>query len=82
MGMGDVKLLGAMGVYLGVYSVLALFLGTLVGAVYGVVSARRSGEGGSHKFPFGPFLAAGGAITVFAGPLLWRWYAGLAGLGS
>lgn len=81
MGMGDVKLLAAMGAFLGVYSLMALFLGTVVGAVYGVASGMRSGEGGSHKFPFGPFLAAGGAITLFVGPALWSWYARLAGIG-
>lgn len=80
MGMGDVKLLGAMGAFLGVYSMMALFIGTLIGAVFGVVSARRSGEGRTHKFPFGPFLAAGGAISMFVGPVLWQWYAGLVGL--
>ena len=61
-GMGDVKLLAAMGVYLGLYSLMALFIGTLIGAVYGVVSARRSSEGGQHSFPFGPFLAIGGVV--------------------
>jgi len=80
-GMGDVKLLAAMGVYLGLFSLMALFFGTLIGAVYGVVSARRSAEGGTHKFPFGPFLAMGGVIAALAGPAIWAWYAGLAHIG-
>lgn len=80
-GMGDVKLLAAMGVYLGLYSLMALFIGTLVGAVYGVVVGRRSNEGGKHRFPFGPFLAIGGVATVLVGPWIWAWYAGIARIG-
>lgn len=80
-GMGDVKLLAAMGVYLGLYSLMALFIGTLVGAVYGVAAARGTKEGGRHRFAFGPFLAMGGVVAALAGPWIWAWYAGLARIG-
>lgn len=80
-GIGDVKLLAAMGVYLGLYSLMALFFGTLIGAAYGVISASRAGEGGRHRFPFGPFLAIGAVIAALAGPSIWAWYAGLAHIG-
>jgi leader peptidase (prepilin peptidase) / N-methyltransferase len=80
MGMGDVKLLAAMGMYLGVYSVMTLFLGAMLGAVYGVVSSLGSPEGVRRKFPFGPFLAFAGALTLFFGPQIWAWYADLAHL--
>lgn len=81
MGMGDVKLLAAIGVYLGPYSIMAMFLGTVLGAVYGMIPARGSHEGGRRKFPFGPFLAVGGALTLFFGPQIWSWYASVARLG-
>jgi leader peptidase (prepilin peptidase) / N-methyltransferase len=81
MGMGDVKLLAAIGVYLGPYSIMALFLGTMLGAAYGLIPVRGSHEGGRRKFPFGPFLASGGALTLFFGPQIWSWYASLAKLG-
>lgn len=81
MGMGDVKLLAAMGVYLGPYSIMALFFGTMLGAVYGLIPVPGSNEGGRRKFPFGPFLALGGALTLFFGPQIWSWYATLARLG-
>jgi len=49
LGMGDVKLLGVIGVFLGAYGLLAFFVGSLFGAVYGVVSHRslavQAGEG-------------------------------------
>jgi leader peptidase (prepilin peptidase)/N-methyltransferase len=78
-GMGDAKLLGTIGVFLGVYGLLAAFIATLLGAVYGVISARRSEEGGKHKFPFGPFIVAGAVLTTLAGQAIWAWYAGLLG---
>jgi leader peptidase (prepilin peptidase) / N-methyltransferase len=81
MGMGDVKLLAAIGVYLGPYSIMTLFLGTMLGAVYGLIPIRGSEKGGRRKFPFGPFLASGAALTLFFGPQIWSWYASLARLG-
>jgi leader peptidase (prepilin peptidase) / N-methyltransferase len=81
MGMGDVKLLAAIGVFLGAYSIMALFLGTMLGALYGLIPVPGSNEGGHRKFPFGPFLASGGALTLFFGPQIWSWYASLAKLG-
>lgn len=74
LGLGDVKLLGAMGLYLGPYVLMAFFLGSLLGAVWGVVSSRRAGEGATHKIPFGPFLAAGAVLTAAIGPTLWSAY--------
>jgi leader peptidase (prepilin peptidase)/N-methyltransferase len=68
MGMGDVKLALCMGAYLGVAIVPALFIGFFLGAVVGLVLLLR---GGSMKtaLPFGPFLAAGGAVALFVGRL-------------
>jgi leader peptidase (prepilin peptidase) / N-methyltransferase len=67
-GMGDVKLLGAMGLFLGPYVLLALFIGSVFGAVVGIVTASRSEGGLSTKIPFGPFLALGGIVTALIGP--------------
>jgi leader peptidase (prepilin peptidase)/N-methyltransferase len=71
MGMGDVKLGGAMGLYLGlsvVPALLAAFLsGTLVGLV---IIAREGAEARKMAVPFGVFLALGGIVGVLAGPEL------------
>jgi leader peptidase (prepilin peptidase) / N-methyltransferase len=73
-GMGDVKLLGAMGLFLGPYVLLGLFVGSMFGAVVGIVTAARSEGGLSTKIPFGPFLALGGIFTALIGPEVVRLY--------
>jgi leader peptidase (prepilin peptidase) / N-methyltransferase len=77
-GMGDVKLLAVIGVYLGLYALMAMFFATLAAAVYGVSAARNSEEGGRLKFAFGPFLVAGAIFITMFGPQIWAWYRGLA----
>ena len=77
-GMGDVKLIAVIGVFLGLYSLMTMFFATLIGAVYGLVAARTSEDGGRLKIPFGPFIAAAAVIVTLFGPQLWAWYMGLA----
>jgi leader peptidase (prepilin peptidase) / N-methyltransferase len=68
MGLGDAKMLAAIGAFLGWQGVLvSLFFGALSGAVVGLgVMAWRGGDLRS-KLPFGTFLALGGLIALFAG---------------
>jgi leader peptidase (prepilin peptidase)/N-methyltransferase len=79
LGMGDVKLLGALGLVLGPYVLVSLFLGSLIGMVVGVAGSRsiRLSE---RRIPFGPWLAAGAVVTAVLGPALWEWYLHLVGL--
>lgn len=71
MGMGDVKLAGVMGLYLGVSVIPALFAAFLTGAVVGITLAIRQGDGVRGKgIPFAPFLAVGGLVGLLAGPEL------------
>jgi leader peptidase (prepilin peptidase) / N-methyltransferase len=83
MGMGDVKLAGAMGLYLGTSVAPALFIGFAAGALAGIgivlvrgVSARKQGV------PFGPFLAFGGLLGLLYGPAIIDWYGRFSGLGG
>jgi leader peptidase (prepilin peptidase)/N-methyltransferase len=80
--MGDVKLLGAMGLFLGAYVLLALLVGSFVGAAASIVTARRHpGVPLSRlKIPFGPYLALGGIVAALAGPAILGWYLGIIGL--
>ena len=69
MGMGDVKLAGVMGIYLGSAVAAAMLTAFLAGSIVGLAILAREGRDARKKgIPFGPFLALGGLIGVFAGP--------------
>jgi leader peptidase (prepilin peptidase) / N-methyltransferase len=71
MGMGDVKLAGAMGLYLGVSIVPSLLVAFLLGTIVGLaIMAREGVEARKKAVPFGVFLALGGITGVLAGPEL------------
>jgi leader peptidase (prepilin peptidase) / N-methyltransferase len=71
MGMGDVKLAGAMGLYLGLSIAPALLAAFMSGTVVGVTIIAREGAAARKKaVPFGVFLAFGGLVGVLAGPEL------------
>jgi leader peptidase (prepilin peptidase) / N-methyltransferase len=71
MGLGDVKLSGVLGLYLGWLGwgelALGLFLGFLLGGVFGV-GLMLAGRGGrKSKVPFGPFMLLGALLAVLVG---------------
>jgi leader peptidase (prepilin peptidase)/N-methyltransferase len=76
MGMGDVKLAGVMGLFLGSAVAPAMLIGMLVGVVVGIGVMARKGvaAGRKTKVPFGPFLAVGGIVAMFAGSQLVHLY--------
>lgn len=79
LGMGDVKLLGALGLAIGPYVLLALFAGSVLGVAGWAIGSKARGREGA-RIPFGPFVAAGGLIAALAGPEMLGWYVRLAGL--
>jgi leader peptidase (prepilin peptidase)/N-methyltransferase len=71
LGMGDVKLAGVMGIYLGSAVAPAMLAAFLAGSIVGVVIIAREGADARKKgVPFGPFLALGGLIGLYWGPEL------------
>ncbi len=67
MGMGDVKLAAAMGLFLGVEVIPAMLIALLAGSAVGIVMIARHGVAARKRaIPFGPFLALGG-VTAPAG---------------
>src|SRR5512132_2684137 len=55
MGGGDIKLLAMIGAFVGWRGTLAtIFFGALLGAVGGILSMRKGGEGLKTAIPFGP----------------------------
>ena len=78
LGMGDVKMMGMVGAFLGVKPVLlTLFLGSLIGSVVGVGAVWLGGRGMQTKLPFGTFLGLAAATALFVGRPLIDWYTGL-----
>lgn len=69
MGMGDVKLAGVLGLYLGLSVLPALLLAFASGTLVGVgVMARHGAAARKRGVPFAPFLALGGLVALLAGP--------------
>jgi leader peptidase (prepilin peptidase)/N-methyltransferase len=69
MGMGDVKLAGLLGLYLGRAVAPAILIALVAGVVLGAAIIARKGakEGRKTAVPFGPFLALGGLVAFFVG---------------
>jgi leader peptidase (prepilin peptidase)/N-methyltransferase len=75
MGMGDVKLVAMMGIYLGRAVAPAVLVGFAVGALVGLAMiARRGSAARKSAIPFGPFLALGGVIGLWFGDDIVEWY--------
>lgn len=83
MGMGDVKLAGVLGLYLGwlgvAPAVVGLVAGFLLGGAAGLVLLLR-GRGRKAKVAFGPWLLAGAWTAIFLGEPLAEAYLSLYGL--
>ncbi len=80
MGMGDVKLAAAMGLFLGVAVIPALLIALLAGSVVGIaIIAREGASARKQAIPFGPFLALGGVTALLAGSALINAYLSVAG---
>jgi len=78
MGMGDVKLALLLGVALGRTVPVAMLTGMLAALVPSVVLlARHGGAARKMGIPFGPFLALGGLVALFAGHPILHTYLGL-----
>lgn len=76
MGMGDVKLAGLLGIYLGKAVGVALLAGVFAGVIVGGLIMARVGvaQGRKTAVPFGPFLALGGVLALLAGHPILHWY--------
>ena len=72
MGYGDFKLLAALGAWLGWAALPQIVLiAAVAGALVGLAATWRGRMRFEEPLPFGPFLAAGGAITLFLGTPLY-----------
>src|SRR5690606_12175988 len=84
MGMGDVKLAGVLGLFLGWLGrgplVVGAFAAFVLGGVFGIalMAVRRAGR--RTRIPFGPWMLAGAWAGVFAGDAVAGWYLSTTGL--
>lgn len=78
MGLGDVKLAGVVGLYLGWFGWGALFVGGfsafLLGGLFSVALMILGRAGRKSGIPFGPWLLLGGAVGIVIGELAWQAY--------
>jgi leader peptidase (prepilin peptidase)/N-methyltransferase len=81
MGLGDVKLAGLLGLYLGWLGWSSVWIGTLTGFLLGgvagvalLVTRRATGR---TPIPFGPAMLAGALVAVFAATPVASWYGSL-----
>jgi len=75
MGLGDVKMMGMAGTFLGAKAViLTIMAGAVLGSILGLAFMLVQRKGGDYELPFGLFLAIGALASVFFGPPLIAWY--------
>jgi leader peptidase (prepilin peptidase)/N-methyltransferase len=74
LGMGDVKLMAAIGAWQGLHPALLLtvFGGSLLGSVVGIGTIAVRGRDRQAKLPFGPFLCAAALVAWIGGDGLWE----------
>jgi leader peptidase (prepilin peptidase)/N-methyltransferase len=75
MGGGDMKLGAMFGAFLGwKVTLVALFVAVVLGGGLALVLLVSGRVRRKDPIPFGPFLAAGGAVGLFWGERIMRWY--------
>lgn len=66
IGAGDIKLICAIALIAGVYTVMGtLFFGVLACSIYGIIALILKKKSVSSAVPFGPFLLLGYVLTLF-----------------
>ncbi|MGM0472411.1 MAG: prepilin peptidase [Bacillota bacterium] len=75
VGMGDIKLVGMIGTYIGAKStMMGIFLGSLIGSMIGLLLIGLKVVDWKERVPFGPFLALGNLVMVIKGQVIIRLY--------
>jgi leader peptidase (prepilin peptidase)/N-methyltransferase len=82
MGMGDVKLMAMIGIYLGWWPhiPITLIAASLFGSIVGIALILVRKKKMESAIPFGPFLAIGALLSLLYGNIILAWYRNLTGL--
>jgi len=71
MGMGDVKMMGMVGAFLGIkLTFFTIMFGSLLGTVFGIIAILRHQKDLQYELPFGTFLGTAALLLAFIGGLL------------
>lgn len=66
MGFGDVKLMGALGLYFGLSNIIVItLLSFLIGAILSIILLATKVKKMDEYIPFGPFIVLGTFISMF-----------------
>ena len=66
MGFGDVKLMGALGLYFGLSNIIAITLVSfLIGAILSIILLATKIKKMDEYIPFGPFIVLGTFISIY-----------------
>jgi prepilin signal peptidase PulO-like enzyme (type II secretory pathway) len=78
MGVGDLKMAGALGFLFG-WPKVVLVLGSafVLGGIFSAILLALKRKSLKEAIPFGPFLALAGVIVIFFGDKIIRWYFGI-----
>ena len=72
MGLGDIKLVAAIGTFVGWHGILfTIGAGSFIGAAFSIAAIVAGQRERSAKIPFGPYLATAAVIWLFWGNTLW-----------
>ncbi len=75
MGLGDVKLLGAIGGFLGWQAVIfTIIVSSFLGSIVGITLILTGNRKWQSRIPFGPYLAIAATAWIFTGGYLWHLY--------
>jgi leader peptidase (prepilin peptidase)/N-methyltransferase len=78
MGLGDVKMMAAVGAFLGLKrTMMTVLAGSLLGSVIGIFLIAISKKDRDYELPFGTFLGLGALLIVFFGTPALHWYESL-----
>ena len=66
MGFGDVKLMGALGLYFGLSNIIVItLLSFLIGAILNIILLVTKIKKSNEYIPFGPFIVIGTFISIY-----------------